>query len=84
MTLNVLFFASLREQLGCDRISVSAEQVHCLTALLDNLHDRLSQEDYNALRAPHVRIAVNQALIQGNPDLEAGDEIAFLPPVTGG
>ena len=36
------------------------------------------------LQAENVRIAVNQALTSGPLKFGAGDEIAFLPPVTGG
>ncbi len=31
-----------------------------------------------------IRIAVNDAMILGNRALDEGDEIAFLPPVSGG
>lgn len=37
-----------------------------------------------ALRDPAVRLIVNDALVHGNPSLRAGDEVAFLPPVSGG
>ena len=31
-----------------------------------------------------VRMAVNQTLVHGNVALSPGDEIAFLPPMSGG
>lgn len=51
--------------------------------------------DVDALRAwlagrmpeavdPTVRIAVNDELIAGNRPLASDDEVAFLPPVSGG
>ena len=40
---------------------------------------------YAALTAENVRIAVNQEFIDGEAaELRSGDEVAFLPPVTGG
>ncbi|HEX9933274.1 MAG TPA: molybdopterin converting factor subunit 1 [Allosphingosinicella sp.] len=40
--------------------------------------------DHPALREPSVRIAVNSSLHPGNAPLAEGDEIAFLPPMSGG
>lgn len=44
--------------------------------------------DNPALRARladrSVRMLVNDALVQGNPVLSSSDEVAFLPPVSGG
>ena len=36
------------------------------------------------LRSGRVRVAVNQELIRGDAPIRAGDEIAYLPPVSGG
>jgi molybdopterin converting factor small subunit len=55
-----------------------------LDALLGLLSDRLDGEAYAAITAVAVRIAVNQTLVEGNIPLALGDEVAFLPPVTGG
>ena len=49
--------------------------------------DTLDQEDAVGRfrhEQENVRIAVNQSLISGECALAAGDEVAFLPPVTGG
>ena len=37
-----------------------------------------------ALRAPSVRVAVNEAMAGRDAPVADGDEIAFLPPVSGG
>ena len=47
-------------------------------ALIDSFEAELSA----ALRSPKVRVAVNGAF--GATALSDGDEIAFLPPVSGG
>ncbi|HEX5259283.1 MAG TPA: MoaD/ThiS family protein [Sphingomicrobium sp.] len=36
------------------------------------------------IAAPEIRIAVNQTLVQGVVPLSPDDEIAFLPPMSGG
>jgi len=40
--------------------------------------------DHPALRDPSVKIAVNAELHAGNAPVAEGDEIAFLPPMSGG
>ena len=49
-----------------------------VAALIDSFEAELSA----ALRSPKVRVAVNGAL--GATMLIDGDEVAFLPPVSGG
>ncbi len=81
----VRFFASLRDAVGAADLSLAAPLLPAdLHALMELLRDRLDSEAYAAIAAGAVRIALNQTLIEGNPTLAAGDEVAFLPPVTGG
>lgn len=82
--LRILFFASLREAVGTAEITLPAPSAGTLESLWPALTDRLGPAAVAALQAENVRVAVNQAL--GNAPLRfaAGDEIAFLPPVTGG
>ena len=37
-----------------------------------------------ALRGKGVQVAINKALVRGDHPLAATDEIAFLPPMSGG
>lgn len=81
--VRVVFFASLRDVVGSSEMAVEADT---LDALLACLGTHLSPDVIDMLRAENVRIAVNQSLVDTDSDLalQAGDEIAFLPPVTGG
>tara|TARA_A100001011_G_C13896937_1_gene669391 strand:- start:8 stop:256 length:249 start_codon:yes stop_codon:yes gene_type:complete len=36
------------------------------------------------LHSPSILLAVNKVIVQWDEPLVAGDEVAFLPPVTGG
>ena len=86
MNINVKFFASLREQIGTGELQVSAADIE---ALLNALKARLSDTGIEYLLSANVRLAVNQDLVEGNWRETAlvftdGDEVAFLPPVTGG
>jgi len=79
--VRVLFFASLREAVGRGGIEVIATDTD---NLMTALAEQLSDTEMSALREDNVRIAVNQQLIESTVALNAGDEVAFLPPVTGG
>lgn len=83
MKVAVRFFASLREAVGCERMAVEVDSP-TLDGLRASLARRLGPAAWGALTAPGVRVAVNQAIAHGAARLDADDEVAFLPPVTGG
>lgn len=80
--IDVLFFASIRERLGVDKLSIE----HALTIdqLIAQLIDREGNAWAEVLYAPNVIVAVNQQVADRSCALEPGDEVAFFPPVTGG
>jgi len=86
VNLDVKFFASLREQVGRAELRLRAAN---LETLLNELKAQLSAAGFEHLLSPNIRMAVNQDLVEGNWRETAlvfadGDEVAFLPPVTGG
>ena len=86
--IRVLFFASLKEAVGLDfweyRVPQGSASMR-LDALLTALRRQLGADAYAALTAENVRIALNQEFIDDEAaELRCGDELAFLPPVTGG
>ncbi|MEQ9450921.1 MAG: MoaD/ThiS family protein [Pseudomonadales bacterium] len=83
-SVRVVFFASLRDATGMADCQVEANS---LPVLLDKMRSMFVAEVMTALTADNVRIAVNQQLLAGEQHdltLQNGDEVAFLPPVTGG
>lgn len=82
--LRLLFFARVREQLGCDRLEVpwSADSA-TVEKLLSHLQQRGPQWQA-ALGQPNLLVAVNQCVAEPADLLREGDEVAFFPPVTGG
>ena len=86
MTLQIKFFASLRESVGTETLAAEANS---MKGLRDQLQASLSSESAALLYADGVQIAINQKLITENwrcDDFEIppGAEVAFLPRVTGG
>ncbi len=80
--LTVLFFASIRERLDIERLTCAAERN--VDALISTLSRTRGSEWAEILRAPNVIIAVNHEVVTPDRALQAGDEVAFFPPVTGG
>ncbi len=76
MTINVRFFASLRERLGLERTEISAEGVNNVRDVWQAVSDQPLDEE--------LLVAVNRNYASLEQAVEDGDEVAFFPPVTGG
>jgi molybdopterin converting factor subunit 1 len=80
MTVKIRFFASLRERLG--RAELVRDVAGGATAgdVLATLH-----EEFPALAGSgRVAIAVNSEYVDAGHVLADGDEVALIPPVSGG
>jgi molybdopterin synthase sulfur carrier subunit len=76
----VLLFGPLRDIAGWRERELSA-------ASLAELRRALGAEDPalgEALAAPGVQVALDQAIVRGDAVLSAAAEVAFLPPMSGG
>lgn len=80
LTVRVLLFASYAEQLGRDALDLSLEAPATVGDLLDHLRALTGAEALP--RRPMCAVNLTQAA----PDdlLSDGDEVAILPPVSGG
>jgi molybdopterin synthase sulfur carrier subunit len=82
--VRILFLGRLREVAGTGEIrSALPPGIGDTSALRDWLgrDDRLLFEQ---LSHRSIRVAVNKVLLPGNAPIADGDEIAFLPPMSGG
>jgi len=83
--LKVLFFASVRERLGCAEMEFSAGSEEMTTeSLREALMSRGGEAWQEALGQPNLVCAVNQTVVSDVAQLASDDEVAFFPPVTGG
>lgn len=81
MTIKVLYFASLREEIGrsSDEFDFTKDNLSSLNV------EKLWQHATGERNFPEsLLIAVNQEYKDQNFMLNDGDEVAFFPPVTGG
>src|SRR5881275_824057 len=83
MVLHVRLFAVLRERAGRDSLEIEvaegatvAEALRALAATSEPLAE--------ALEAMPVVMAVNRSYVGEDAALSAGDELALIPPVSGG
>ena len=85
VTVRVVYLARLRDAFGTAGESFAAPgAAPTVATLLAGLRARggVWSEELAAGRA--VRVAVNHELVPAGTVLAAGDEVALLPPVTGG
>ncbi len=77
--LNVLVLGPLRDQLGCAALTVpfpaDASQASFWKALGDKLPFEVPR---------HVRLARGHEFLDASAPLHPGDELALIPPVSGG
>lgn len=83
--MKLLYFAWLRSRIGCaqEQVVLPAEVVE-VSQLLEWLRSR--GEGYRAALADLsvIQVAVNQEHVSHQHPLQADDEVALFPPVTGG
>lgn len=82
MRLQVRLFAGLREAAGADSLEVEVGEHPTAAGLLDVMRDQTKLGEL--LQRMPVRVAVNSSYVAGETVLRAGDEIALVPPISGG
>jgi molybdopterin synthase catalytic subunit len=81
MQVTVKLFGSIREAAGAEELAVVVPEGSTVTDLRQLLaRDHPSFEEM----ADRLRISVNYEFVQAETVLSEGDEVAFLPPVSGG
>ncbi|HEY0713815.1 MAG TPA: molybdopterin converting factor subunit 1 [Polyangia bacterium] len=81
MTIEVLFFAVLRERTGRSQQTLELSGTTTVSALFDRL---VAEHPAIAPLRGRIQIAVNRQVVRPDHVLAAGDEVALIPPVSGG
>ena len=76
----VLLFGPLRDVAGWRERELAATSLAELRRALGADDPALAE----ALAAPGVQVALDQAIVRGDATLAAAAEVAFLPPMSGG
>ena len=76
MNVTVRLFAGLRERAGCDEVALELPDGARVSDALARLHDVIADVP--------VVMAVNHEYADDGHSLSAGDELALIPPVSGG
>lgn len=81
MKIGVQMFAALREIAGDSRVELELPARADVASLIRNLLER-----YPAMERwkQHMRVAVNQRYVGTDHALQDHDEVAIIPPVSGG
>ncbi|MCA8883641.1 MAG: molybdopterin converting factor subunit 1 [Rhodobacteraceae bacterium] len=83
VTLEVLYFAWIRERIGLPRETVDT-QAATVADLIAELSAREPRYAAAFSDPSAVRVAVDQTLSDIESPLEGAREVAFFPPMTGG
>lgn len=77
MSIEVKFFASLREQVGKPECTLAASGIK-------NVRDVWREAVTNLDMPENALVAINMEYVDSSQMVHDGDEVAFFPPVTGG
>ena len=83
MTLDVLYFAWVRERIGLPRETVETGAA-TVADLVDELRAREDRYEAAFADLSALRVALDQELADFDAPLSNAREVAFFPPMTGG
>jgi molybdopterin converting factor subunit 1 len=83
MRVAVLYFAVLKDVFGREREELELPAGATVSGLLELLRERAARAT-GRRSLDSIAVAVNQEYARADAVLEDGDEVALLPPVSGG
>jgi len=79
MMIRVFLFANLREMLGTSEMELDVEHGASVSDVVARL-----EAQHSGLQGHRFSTALNRAYVNGAQRVSEGDEIALIPPVSGG
>jgi len=79
MKIQLYYFALLQDQRG-----LAEEQLQIEPQTVSQLYSALKTQHQFTLKPEALRISVNEQFVSWDTPLEDGDEVVFIPPVSGG
>ena len=77
--IRVQYYAILREERGCREETVDTD-----AATARDLYEQLKQEHAFSLDIAQLKVVINEEFSDWDTQLNADDEVVFIPPVAGG
>ena len=77
--ITVRYFAGLKEKAG-----IAMEQVHTFAVTPRELYRELRDRYAFPLDEEHLKVSINREYRPFSARLSEGDEVVFIPPVSGG
>ena len=86
VSVRVVYLARLRDAFGNsgETLALEGNGTPTVASIIDTLRDRGGAWSHELAPDRAVRFAVNHRLAQRTQVVAEGDEVALLPPVTGG
>jgi len=85
MKVKLFYFAKVREAIGIDREELDlGSNIKTVSDLIEVLKGRGSHWQDMFSMSTTFRMAVNQEMVEATHKINANDEVAFFPPITGG
>ena len=82
--INVLFFAHLSELANTHSLALQLTEPKTVEVLLDDLNAYVPTTLIDQLKEQTAMVSINQRYATWQSVVNDGDELAFLPPVSGG
>ena len=82
--INIVFFARVREELGCDSLSLDLSPEMSSVGKVREVLMRRGPNWERVLSEENIVAACNHEVVDDSHIVQVGDEVAFYPPVTGG
>ena len=84
VTVNLVYLARLRDAFGRGNERVALAAGSTVHTLLDALRSRGEPWSHELAQGRAFRVAINHDVVGHDAMIADGDEVALLPPVTGG
>ncbi|SMF53082.1 MoaD/ThiS family protein [Pseudobacteriovorax antillogorgiicola] len=78
-TVRLQYYALFREKAARE-----SEEVQTTARTAGDLYEELAERYHFGMGAKHVRVAVNESFQGMDVELNPGDHLVFIPPVSGG
>lgn len=82
--IKVVLFANLKEDLGAESVCLEATGISTVQDVIEKLAEERGANWLELLTRDNILVAVNKEMMDRSAAVATDDEVAFLPPVSGG